>query len=122
MQGTLKKDQNHSQAGDPEKHTFWTEILTFMEKVLKDNRADYNVNVTFNNLINNPEDYLNSVCLIVKQYVHAMRCLNEQLNVEQFLERIIEIQTCESYISKEKGKYEKKHDVKTEPGYEPAAV
>ena len=119
MQVTLKNDQNHSQAGDLKKHTFWKEIITFTEKVLKDNRADYNVNVIFNNLINNPEDYLNSVCPIVKQYVHAMRCLNEQLDVEQCLKRIIEIQKCGSYTAKETGK---KHHVKAKLSYEPAAV
>lgn len=72
--------------------------------------------IIFNNFTGHEKSFVNTVLLIIKQFIYSAKCLNSNLHVSQIIPRIIEIYKIEKYVAirqDELRKHEKKWKIFT---------
>ena len=56
-------------------------------------------NIIFNSIVKGKTNVVNFLCLVVKQYIYAQRCLGQNLNFPVLKFRLQKVQNIERYIA-----------------------
>ncbi len=101
-------------------HTLWEcQVAQHIWQNLKDwlnQKSNVNIvftveNIIFNNVITkDPIDCINTITLVVKQYLYSTRCLKELPNFYALKQKINNTYNIEKYIAISMGKIEKHND------------
>ena len=85
----------------------WLEVETFMNRFTEE-QINFNCStVIFNRLIDQLYHIKNFICLVVKQYIYAKRCLKEPLVIEELKRLISNLCNTEKYIAIKNGNVSK---------------
>ena len=69
---------------------FWNQLTPFFNSINDTNHVYGSYEIIFNRICQNPRHIKNFLCLIVKQYIYAQRCLGKKLSKNEVEEKIRE--------------------------------
>ena len=88
-----------------------------VQHITSEDSCDFNtINICFNTVHPKPGHLINLIVLIVKQYIHRMRCLGSRLSYQDCITIVNNIHRYELYYAKQKNKL-KKHYKKWSPRF-----
>ena len=96
-----KEKLGHLMYACPVIKDFWEDVCDFMR-----NKFPTQATVTLsiekvitNQIVDEPTHLYNFICLLAKQYIYAQRCLNRELKIESFIQKVLYVQRIEKYIA-----------------------
>ena len=77
----------------------WRNVITFMSRYNNHAVTLTTKNVMLNEIVNPPSSIDNFICLLLKQYIYARRCMKQSLCFQEFQRYLRKIESIEKYIA-----------------------